>query len=171
MNTTAEFLAAQGFNATIIQRFWKKVEKTGTCWLWTGCLTGPGNFKYGQIGCGGRHGKRIKAHRLSWILHYGPIPYGIDILHKCDNPPCVRPVHLFEGTHAINSTDMAQKDRSPYGEGHPRHKLTEDAVRAIRRDYATGAFSMADLGKAYGVTTNGIFYVLRHGWIRTTEQL
>lgn len=93
---------------SLVDRFWEKVNKTETCWLWTASTQGG----YGQIG----HDiylRPVRAHRVSWELHYGPIPAGLDVLHKCDNPPCVRPDHLFIGTALDNVQDMLRKERQP----------------------------------------------------------
>jgi len=87
-------------------RFWSKVLKGegDACWIWTGARRAP----YGQLKAGNR---LIKTHRFSWQLHYGAIPDGMHILHKCDTPLCVRPDHLFLGTHADNMHDFASKGR------------------------------------------------------------
>lgn len=79
-------------------------KKTG-CWLWTGSITTCG---YGQINI---KYKRYLAHRLSWNVHNGAIPKGFFVCHKCDNPPCVNPDHLFIGTHRDNMQDMLKKGR------------------------------------------------------------
>jgi hypothetical protein len=86
-------------------RFWRNVQKTPTCWLWTGAYQKPG---YGKIG-DGSHSKY--AHRVSWELQAGAIPHGLQVLHRCDNPQCVRPDHLFLGTQADNVADMYAKGR------------------------------------------------------------
>ncbi len=86
-------------------RFWPKVIKTNGCWEWIGarCLTGHGKFWYN---------KRLgEAHRFSYEIHVGSIPKGMVICHKCDNPPCVNPEHLFLGTMKDNSQDMMAKGR------------------------------------------------------------
>ncbi len=80
-------------------RFWDKVDKSGKCWIWRGSKlkTGYGRFHFA--------GKTITAHRISWMLAHGSIEEGMHVLHKCDNPPCVNPDHLYIGTHTQNMQD------------------------------------------------------------------
>jgi len=87
------------------ERIWKKVRLTPSCWEWTG-----GNFSwgYGAITFDGRH---TTAHRVFWTIANGPIPKGLFVLHKCDNPSCVRIDHLFLGTHTDNVRDCLRKGR------------------------------------------------------------
>lgn len=87
------------------ERFWKFVDKTDDCWLWTGGTYkfGHGNFK--------SHETKTGAHRFSWELHNGPIPDNLHVLHRCDVPSCIRPDHLFLGTRQDNARDMALKNR------------------------------------------------------------
>ena len=83
---------------------------------------------YGMIGIGGRIGHKKKhAHRVAWELDHGPIPDGLCVLHKCDNPPCVNTEHLFLGTRADNNRDKTEKGRC-------KVKLSPDQVLAIRAD-------------------------------------
>src|SRR5687767_4720826 len=88
------------------ERFWEKVRKTDGCWLWTASRNAKG---YGQI----MYQRRpIHAHRVSWQLANGPIPDGLCVLHRCDNPQCVNPGHLFLGTIVDNNRDMFAKGRA-----------------------------------------------------------
>jgi hypothetical protein len=94
----------------VAERFWEKVDKSGECWTWRP-VTGRHPFGYGMFTP--QHGQRVTSHRFSWQLAHGPIPSGLFVLHKCDNPPCVRPDHLFLGTHKDNMADMKAKKRQP----------------------------------------------------------
>lgn len=100
-------------------RFWAKVKKTDGCWLWRGAVHSD-SFPYGLISRSGG-GIPLRAHRVSWALHHGQIPPGLHVLHKCDNPRCVRPDHLFLGTPKDNSDDAKKKGRLvAWNEGKPR---------------------------------------------------
>ena len=94
--------------------FWKKVRKTTSgCWGWVGASSGAG---YGHTRIGGRN---ISAHRTSWELHFGAVPDGMCVLHRCDNRRCVRPDHLFLGTLSDNSRDCVEKGR--HGQARKTH--------------------------------------------------
>lgn len=86
--------------------FWNRVKGTGHCWLWTGCRNDDG---YGVVRF---NGGMCKAHVVAWFLTNGLIPDGLDVLHECDNPPCVNPDHLFLGTNADNCRDRQAKGRT-----------------------------------------------------------
>jgi hypothetical protein len=101
--------------ASLEERFWAKVQKTDTCWLWTAATTTPmkrsPHILYGLIGLGSRKAGTIRAHKLSYIWAKGPIPEGQVVRHTCDNTLCVRPSHLILGTQADNVRDMAERGR------------------------------------------------------------
>lgn len=96
-----------------IERMSIPVTETG-CWLWTGQTLGK-QKRYPKIMVGGRKGKYIAAHRVSYAAFVGPIPEGMSVLHKCDIPLCVNPSHLFLGNQADNMRDMKIKGRSTKG--------------------------------------------------------
>jgi HNH endonuclease len=101
-----------GSRVPLSLRFWAKVNRQPHgCWLWTGATAG--HMGYGTIGAGG--GTKLVAHRLSWELHHRkPIPDGMLVCHHCDTPRCVRPDHLFLGTHDDNMLDAAVKGRKGF---------------------------------------------------------
>ena len=141
---------------TLEERFWSKVEKSDGCWEWTGSADQHG---YGRIAVS-RSKPRI-ATRVAWEITRGPIPPGMDVCHSCDNPPCVRPDHLFLGTRRDNMHDAHLKGRTAKGEAHGRHRLTEPEVVAIREKYAHGNVTMDELAGAFGVSTPSIFLIVR----------
>lgn len=124
------------------------------CWEWTGARTSKG---YGAMRLNGR---TEPAHRLAYESAHGPIPHGLCVLHRCDNPPCVNPAHLFLGTRGDNNRDAASKGRTRSGSQHPGAKLTEDDVRAIRARSAAGELG-TELARAFGVTPQLISYIIR----------
>lgn len=128
-------------------RFWPRVQKDGAggCWLWIGTKTNEG---YGTIRVGE---KLCVSHRVGWELVKGPIPDGMLALHKCDNPSCVNPDHLFLGTNADNAQDKMRKGRATWGARSATAKLTEAAVLEMRRRARAGE-TTANLARAYGVT-------------------
>ncbi len=150
-------------------RFWQFVQKSTDCWLWTGKLSKSG---YGRIVSGGsvtKGAKTLRAHRVSWELAFGSIPDGLQVLHHCDNPRCVRPDHLFLGSHIDNMVDRNAKGHYPRGVRHPNAKLTDDAIREIRRLYAAGGFRQQDLADRYGVNQTLIGFIVRRIYWRHVE--
>jgi hypothetical protein len=143
--------------------FWSKVDSSGgddACWEWLGTR---GSSGYGEV----RVNKRLqKAHRRAWELTNGPIPEGKVVCHRCDNPGCCNPKHLFVGTHSDNMADMVAKGRQQRdgwkhwnplrkwakGEASGSAKLTEAQVREIRRRFEAGGISKVQLGREYNVT-------------------
>jgi hypothetical protein len=119
------------------------------CWEWNGARGVDG---YGRV---------QRAHRVMWTEANGPIPKGMIVCHKCDNPPCVRPDHLFLGTPRDNALDRDRKGRRdfshllraprPVGE-QTRHVLTEAQVLKMRRIYSRGATSQAALARRFVVS-------------------
>ena len=148
------------------ERFWEKVDKAGPddCWLWN---AGRTVFGYGAIGSKGR-GKILLAHRVSWELANGPIPDGLHCLHRCDNPPCVNPAHIFLGTQTDNNADMRAKGRAGHGDvkgsAVRTSKLTEDEVIRIRA--LSPALSFKTLGAMFGVTPQNISHIVNRRWWR-----
>ncbi len=104
---------------TVEERFWSYVNKTDGCWLWIGNRCPKG---YGILAVK-RRPKR--AHRVSWEMHFGAIPEGLLICHRCDTPGCIRPDHLFIGTQQDNLDDMYQKGRGPTGDKNGLRKHPE----------------------------------------------
>jgi hypothetical protein len=130
------------------------------CWIWLGTTAGGG---YGVFTDGQR---RIKAHRLSFELHVGPIPQGLFVCHRCDVPPCVNPAHLFLGTCADNCEDMRLKGRSQRGIRNGHVKLTELEVLRIREALKAGLSSVTSLGQQYGVSQSAISLIkARKTWV------
>ena len=136
------------------ERFWRKVDKSGVCWVWTGARQGNG---YGQLT---RDRAHHLAHRFSWAMHHGAIPGGVDVCHKCDNPSCVRPDHLFLGSRLDNMQDAMKKGRIPGGERHYAALLDDDRVREIRRRLAAGE-GPAAVGRAMGLEMKHVSLVGR----------
>jgi hypothetical protein len=134
-----------------------------------GCHEWQGNkFQsgYGRIKVGGRE---HRAHRFIWTCAVGPIPDGKLVLHRCDNPPCVRLDHLFLGTNADNSADMANKGRASRnltkvyasGEMHHNAKLSDEQVLELRRRYEAGGLNQAALAIQYGVSQALVSQIVR----------
>lgn len=144
------------------ERFWAKVDKSGECWLWTAATIHSG---YGRFQL---WGKARGAHRVAWLLEHGEFPPDeLFVCHRCDNPACVRPSHLFLGTPADNLRDMSEKGRSRRGLPNRgtrgtknRHaRLTPHAVRQIRRLRAEGMLHR-EIAEHFGVAVNTVTTIL-----------
>lgn len=119
------------------RRFWSRVDRSGgpnACWPWLG---GKHERGYGQMNW---NGKTVRCSRKVWEITHGPIPRGLHVLHKCDNPPCCNPRHLFLGTVKVNAEDRTQKHRGyiGYGEANPATKWSDAEIAELRRRYAAG---------------------------------
>lgn len=151
-------------------RFWTKVRRGAgqSCWEWIGSRS---DFGHGQV----RKNRRIyRAHRLMWIATHGRIPDGMCVLHRCDNPPCVRLDHLFLGTKADNTRDMMAKGRARFGGGSGESmatKLTAKLVQQIRSLHAKGGgavgrghpngITQSELARRFGVSQPLIGAIVR----------
>lgn len=125
------------------KRFFRNVKKTRTCWLWTAYRFPKG---YGGFWIEGR--TRF-SHRVAWVFKNGKIKEDKFILHKCDNPPCVNPKHLFIGTTQDNVDDKIGKGRQLHGEKHTNAKLTWNQVQQIRK--YSGMITYREFSRVFGV--------------------
>lgn len=130
------------------------------CWHWIGWKNDKG---YGAAIYGGR---RQYAHRVSFQLYRGEIPDKLCVLHRCDNPACVNPKHLWLGTKKDNNQDRAAKGRSNLtdkarGEQNGLAKLTQEQVNEIRRRYAAGGITVRQLAKEYPVSKSEVHNIIR----------
>jgi hypothetical protein len=152
-----------GLNVASI-RFWSKVAITADitkCWIWGASKNKKG---YGHFGFNGR---MYQAHRFAYKLYYGDYDEILQCLHKCDNPSCVNPNHLWLGTNTDNVLDMVAKGRNKYckGEKNGNSKLTEKDVIEIRNIYSTGSHSFRSLAKMYGIHNSVVGDIVnRNNW-------
>lgn len=172
---TVEFLIRFGscinFNGPIPEH----LPHLGNCHLWTGSKNSKG-MGYGRTWAGG---KTLYTHRTSYVIHFGEIPDDKLVLHKCDNPLCVRKEHLFLGTHEDNMADMKMKNRAaplrsdilkygddhwtrkkPHllarGDNHGNSKVPSETILKIRAEFAAGGITKSDLGRKYGYVKSHI---------------
>lgn len=133
-----------------MKKFWNNVQRSDGCWTWSGARheRGYGRFRVGSV--------VHRAHRFAWLITRGDIPQGMHVLHRCDNPSCVRPDHLFLGSHADNMRDKARKGRNTAS-----RKLTASDARAIKAALANGT-DMVTIARAYNVTPPCIG-AIKHG--------
>lgn len=156
-------------------RFWSKVKKTNSCWIWIGSVYSNG------YGCFFVDGKNIGANRFSYKIHFNKLPRNLFVCHQCDNIKCVNPKHLFLGTQKDNLQDMVIKGRAATGDRNGTHthperratgkkhgsktkpenwargekvassKLTKAKILKIRKMYASGQYTHASLGSMFRV--------------------
>lgn len=145
-----------------LDRFFEKINKKGNngCWLWVGSRRlGYGRFYDGRLKA------LVSAHRMSWEIHFGNRPPNdIKVLHRCDNPSCVNPAHLFLGTQQDNIDDMCAKGRqvAPKGSSHHKAKLSEKDVIQIRALRATKGIPTRLLARKFSISVSSIKHIL-HG--------
>ena len=147
--------------------FWAKVIKTDFCWKWVGWVDKNG---YGTFGhrhpwsISFRDTKENYVHRISWVIHYGAIPDGKWVLHECDNPPCIRPDHLYLGDNIDNSRDrdLGGRHRGAIGESCKHTPLKNTDVILIRKLWNTGAYSQYDLANSFGVNQSSISEIVNN---------
>lgn len=161
MNNTS--LRGKWARPSLADRFFSRFipEPNSGCWLWLGKVNAYG---YGIIQENG--GPERLAHRVSYVLHGNVLPDGLLVCHHCDNRVCVNPDHLFIGTHADNSQDMANKGRSTRCEKNPMSKLSRSTIDEIKADTTTPATVLA---KKYGVHQKTIRNY-RNGYTWSSDQ-
>jgi hypothetical protein len=152
---------------TNVEAFWSRVDvgNEDACWNWTGPKTDRSYGLYAPL-----PGVLLRAHRVAYALHNGGIDDAMLVCHRCDNPSCCNPKHLFLGTNSDNMRDMVAKGRnnSINGERNPSAKLTAEQVRAIYLDPRTNR----QIAEAYGVTSS-LASLIRHRkiWAEATTDL
>lgn len=142
------------------EKFWEKVDKSGDCWNWLGHIDKCGYGKFWNY----------LAHRFSWVDSFGEIPDGMYVCHKCDNPRCVNPDHLFLGTQKDNMDDMVKKGRHKYVKGEESHKskLNKNDIYVIRSLVSQG-YTHLEISKKFRVSISAIAHIV-HGrswsWVK-----
>jgi len=143
-------------NTTLMDRLWFRVDKSSDCWLWTGATNNNG---YGVIW---NKNKLAYVHRVVWEDLYGPIPIGKEVCHKCDNPACVQPNHLFCGAHEENMIDMAKKLRCGSS------KIDTETIKQIAEMYRDG-IGRKKIADTTGVNINTLKCILNgRNWSHIT---
>lgn len=154
-----------------MDRFWSKVQKTDSCWLWSAAVR-RSDEGYGAFWLNGKH---VPAHRVALELTVGPISQNSVVAHKCDNPRCVNPDHLFVTDQAGNMADKVAKKRQARGERNGNARLSDEDRERIREATLFGA-NRVDLATAYGVSRSCIWSLTknikqpRRYWIQRNER-
>ena len=133
-------------------RFFDKVIKKPGCWAWGGHINEHG---YGRM-LSSEPRTLILAHRASWVIHCGPIPSGLLVLHRCDNPGCTKPSHLYIGTQSDNMRDRALRTWRPIGEKHPRTHLKDSDIAKIRKLHREGN-PPKDIATVFCITRTAVY--------------
>jgi predicted DNA-binding protein (UPF0251 family) len=151
----------------LVNMFWSQVDVDGDCWVWMGQrLKGYGRFTVWN----GEKTLWIRAHRMAWMIEHGEDPGPLYVCHDCDNPPCVRPSHLFLGTPTVNNGDAIRKGRSsrfprnqiliPRPRGIERVKLNLEKAEEIRGLYRDGDVTYSELARQFNVSRGTIAMIL-----------
>lgn len=142
-------------------RYFERAIKTDGCWGWSGSVNSDGYARLDRVG---KQRKSLLAHRVSYAIHFRKDPGHLHVCHRCDNPICTNPDHLFLGTDQDNSDDMVRKGRSPKtslpGELNPRAILTPEQVRYIKLSSAVN-IANTELGRLFGVHHTTISMIKR----------
>jgi hypothetical protein len=150
-----------GKHGSLEERLWRNIVKLSDgCWVWLGNCNHRG---YGQIGEGGRGRRMLSTHRVSWMVSFGAIPDGLFVLHKCDNPPCVNPGHLFLGTQLDNMRDRSAKGRAPTGDRNIMRKWrpeSRERAEKIRELFKTGTYTQRQLADEFNVCPSYVSQIL-----------
>lgn len=154
------------FSEGALRKFWRHVW-TGNetdCWIWTAARDRKGYGKYKMEG----QAVMTTASRISYAIHNGACDAGMMICHNCDNPSCVNPDHLFQGTVLDNNKDALEKQRNISGEGHNMAKLTEAKVIQMRKEWSEAPCdTWAEIAGRYGISAKmAKFIILRRNWRR-----
>jgi hypothetical protein len=126
------------------------IDRSTSCWNWAGTIEWKG---YGRACISGKRGA---AHRVMWAAFYGPIPETMCVLHRCDNPRCVNPTHLFLGTVDDNNKDKKAKGRATFGERSGSTILTECDARKIIDMVRAGEISQRKIGAMFGICHSAV---------------
>jgi hypothetical protein len=145
--------------ATLADRLWARVEVTPEgCWEFTGHRNEE-RGGYGRIRLTGER-VTIGAHVAAWLVTHGPVPEGLIVRHRCDNPPCCNPAHLELGTYAQNTADMVARGRALLGSRNPGSKLTEEQVAEIREARSAGD-ALGVIAARFGVSKSLVSLIAR----------
>lgn len=150
-----------------IIRFLRKASWSGECFVWNGAWEISGGMYYGVM-CLGKD--RYKCHRVAYYLYYGVDPGTLNVMHSCDNPPCINPLHLSLGTIAQNNADCKAKQRHCRGVGIHTAILDRRKVIEIRELIASGRLTYGQIGAMFGVQDQTIYRVAnRLSWSHVLE--